>query len=68
MSAPFALGSHDPASHVIVHLSDPHLLADGGRLGERYDVAHNLARTLEAIRALRGRSGLPRDLGGGQPR
>ncbi|GAA2892983.1 phosphodiesterase [Microbacterium esteraromaticum] len=51
MSAPFAFGSHDPASHVIVHLSDPHLLADGGRLGERYDVEHNLARTLDAIRA-----------------
>lgn len=53
MSAPFVFGSHDPASHVIVHVSDPHLLAGGARLGERYDVDAMLGRTLDAIRATR---------------
>ena len=53
MSAPFAFGSHDPASHVVVHVSDPHLLAEGARLGERYDVERTLSRTLDAIRATR---------------
>ncbi len=53
MSEHFAFGSHDPASHVIVHISDPHLLADGARLGERYDVDGTLARTLDAVRATR---------------
>ncbi|MGW9626938.1 metallophosphoesterase [Microbacterium sp. NPDC055521] len=47
MSASFAFGSHAPASHVIVHISDPHLLAGGARLGGRFDVE----RTLDAIRA-----------------
>ncbi|MEV7631123.1 phosphodiesterase [Microbacterium sp. NPDC089318] len=51
MSEHFAFGSHEPASHVIVHLSDPHLLAHGARLGERYDVEDTLGRTLDAIRA-----------------
>lgn len=53
MSAPFAFGSHGSASHVIVHLSDPHLLAAGARLGDRYDVESTLTQTLEAIRATR---------------
>ncbi|MGF2948323.1 phosphodiesterase [Microbacterium alcoholitolerans] len=51
MSAPYVFGSHEPASHVIVHVSDPHLLADGAQLGGRFDVEHTLARTLDAIRA-----------------
>ncbi|PKI91905.1 phosphodiesterase [Actinomycetales bacterium SN12] len=50
MSASFAFGSHPPASHVIVHISDPHLLADGARLADRFDVESTLQRTLEAIR------------------
>ncbi|WP_313356390.1 phosphodiesterase [Microbacterium sp.] len=51
MSASFAFGSHAPASHVIVHISDPHLLAGGARLGGRFDVEGTLERTLDAIRA-----------------
>lgn len=51
MSASFAFGSHAPASHVIVHISDPHLLAGGARLGGRFDVDDTLHRTLDAIRA-----------------
>ncbi|MBD8010833.1 phosphodiesterase [Microbacterium sp. Re1] len=52
MSASFAFGSHAPASHVIVHISDPHLLAGGARLGGRFDVDDTLHRTLDAIRAM----------------
>lgn len=56
MSAPsdsgFVFGRHDPASHVIIHVSDPHFIAGGARLGGRYDVESNFARTLEAIRAV----------------
>lgn len=56
MSAPsdsgFVFGRHDPASHVIIHVSDPHFLPGGARLGGRYDVESNFARTLEAIRAV----------------
>ncbi|MBC6494403.1 metallophosphoesterase [Microbacterium sp. 4-7] len=56
MSAPsdsgFVFGRHDPASHVVIHVSDPHFLAGGVRLGGRYDVESNFARTLEAIRAV----------------
>lgn len=51
MSASFAFGRHAPASHVIVHISDPHLLAGGARLGGRFDVDDTLERTLDAIRA-----------------
>lgn len=51
MSASFAFGSHAPASHVIVHISDPHLLAGGARLGGQFDVDDTLHRTLDAIRA-----------------
>jgi 3',5'-cyclic AMP phosphodiesterase CpdA len=56
MSAPsdseFVLGRHEPATHVIIHVSDPHFLAGGVRLGGLYDVESNFARTLEAIRAV----------------
>lgn len=49
---PYVFGRHPPASHVIIHVSDPHFLAGGARLGGRYDVAANFARTLEAIRSV----------------
>ncbi|MDD7961733.1 phosphodiesterase [Microbacterium thalli] len=42
-------GRHAPAEHVIVHLSDTHLLAGGAALGGRYDVEANLAATLAAV-------------------
>nr|WP_314841311.1 metallophosphoesterase [uncultured Microbacterium sp.] len=45
-------GRHAPASHVLIHVSDPHFLAQGARLGGRYDVESNFARTIEAIRAV----------------
>lgn len=47
-----AFGRHRPASHVLIHVSDPHFLAGGARLGGRYDVESNFARTLAAIRAV----------------
>ena len=49
---PYVFGRHEPASHVLIHVSDPHFLAGGVRLGGRYDVEENFARTLEAIRAV----------------
>lgn len=59
MSAPsdsdFVFGRHEPASHVVIHVSDPHFLAGGVRLGGRYDVEANFARTLEAIRSVHPR-------------
>ncbi|KQQ68960.1 metallophosphoesterase [Microbacterium sp. Leaf320] len=48
----FVFGRHRPASHVIIHVSDPHFLAGGAKLGDRYDVESNFARTLDAIRAV----------------
>lgn len=48
-------GRHAPASHVLIHLSDPHLLAGDARLGGRYDVEANLERTLHAVRAVHPR-------------
>lgn len=45
-------GRYEPASHVIVHVSDPHFLAEGRRLGGRFDVQASFARTLDAIRAV----------------
>ncbi|WP_341957175.1 metallophosphoesterase [Microbacterium sp. LWH13-1.2] len=48
----FVFGRHQPASHVIIHVSDPHFLAGGAKLGDRYDVESNFARTLDAIRAV----------------
>lgn len=52
MSARYVFGSHAPASHTIVHVSDPHFLAGGARLGGRYDVESTFARTLESIRSV----------------
>lgn len=46
----YVFGRHRPASHVLIHVSDPHFLAGGARLGGRYDVEENFARTLDAIR------------------
>ncbi|MFJ4224814.1 phosphodiesterase [Microbacterium sp. NPDC089695] len=48
----YVFGRHRPASHVIVHVSDPHFLAGGARLGGRYDVEASFTRTLNAIRAV----------------
>lgn len=48
----YVFGRHQPPSHVIIHVSDPHFLAGGAPLGGRYDVEANFARTLEAIRAV----------------
>lgn len=52
MIATYAFGRHAPASHVIVHVSDTHLLAGGAALGGRYDVEAGLRRTMDAIRAV----------------
>lgn len=43
-------GRHPPASHTIIHLSDPHFLAGGARHAGGADSEHNLARTLETVR------------------
>ena len=48
----YVFGRHEPASHVIIHVSDPHFLAGGARLAGRYDVESNFARTLDAIRTV----------------
>ncbi|MFS0852356.1 phosphodiesterase [Microbacterium sp. 179-I 3D4 NHS] len=52
MPGPYAFGRHEPASHTIIHVSDPHFLAGGARLGGRYDVEDSFSRTLEAIRGI----------------
>ena len=50
MTGPYVFGRHQPASHTIIHVSDPHFLAGGALLGGRYEVERTFARTL-------GRSG-----------
>jgi 3',5'-cyclic-AMP phosphodiesterase len=53
MGAPvYRFGQHPPAARTIVHISDTHLLADGVRLGGRYDVTGHLTRTLDAVEGL----------------
>ena len=52
MPGPYVFGRHQPASHTIIHVSDPHFLAEGARLSGRYDVEDTFARTLVAIRAV----------------
>lgn len=52
MPGPYVFGRHEPASHTIIHVSDPHFLAGGARLGGRYDVEETFARTLRAIGAV----------------
>ncbi len=48
-AASVQFGRHPAARRLIVHLSDPHLLAGNAPLGGRYDTQANLARTLAAI-------------------
>lgn len=48
-------GLHPPARHVIVHVSDTHLLDSNRPLGGRYDTGGNLTRTLEAVERLQVR-------------
>jgi len=43
-----SFGRHEPASRVLLHLSDTHLLAGNRPLGGRYDTAANLRATLAA--------------------
>ncbi|MCJ1708148.1 phosphodiesterase [Microbacterium sp. VKM Ac-2923] len=45
------LGQHAPAARVILHLSDTHLLGADRLLGNRYDTAQHLRRTLAAAEA-----------------
>ncbi len=52
MTGPYVFGRHQPASHTIIHVSDPHFLAGGALLGGRYEVERTFARTLEAIRSV----------------
>ncbi|MFG6443711.1 phosphodiesterase [Microbacterium sp. P07] len=52
VGSPVQFGQHPPAKRVIVHVSDTHLLAGGRRLGDRYDVGANLARTMRAVEDL----------------
>lgn len=52
LDSEYVFGRHVAASHVVIHVSDPHFLAGGARLGGRYDVESNFDRTLEAIRAV----------------
>ncbi|UYO98334.1 phosphodiesterase [Microbacterium sp. M28] len=52
MPGPYVFGRHQPASHTIIHVSDPHFLAGGAQLADRFDVVRSFARTLEAIRAV----------------
>ncbi|MGW8484091.1 phosphodiesterase [Microbacterium sp. NPDC055903] len=52
MPGPYVFGRHQPASHTIIHLSDPHLLAGGARLGGRFDVDSMLDRTMQAMRRI----------------
>lgn len=44
-------GQHAPAARVILHLSDTHLLGGDRLLGDRYDTARHLRRTLAAAEA-----------------
>lgn len=52
MTGPYVFGRHQPASHTIIHVSDPHFLAGGALLGGRYEVERTFARTLAAIRSV----------------
>jgi 3',5'-cyclic AMP phosphodiesterase CpdA len=46
-------GQYPPAGHVLLHLSDTHLLAGNPPLSGRYDTAANLRRTLETVERMR---------------
>lgn len=45
-----AFGRHQPATHTIIHLSDPHFLAGGARHSGGADSQGNFAHTLAAVR------------------
>jgi 3',5'-cyclic AMP phosphodiesterase CpdA len=47
-----SFGQYPPPARTIVHLSDTHLLAGGAPLGDGYDPAVGLLRTLHAIEEL----------------
>lgn len=49
MIAAPVFGSHQPPSHTIIHLSDPHFVAGGARHSGGADSDGNLAHTLAAI-------------------
>ena len=48
-------GRHQPATHTVIHLSDPHLLAGGARHPGGADGDANLGRTLDAVRQVHPR-------------
>lgn len=50
MFDPPAFGRHQPASHTIIHLSDPHFLAAGARHSSGFDSQGNLEHTLATVR------------------
>lgn len=50
MSDTSVFGRHQPATHTIIHLSDPHLLAGGARHAGGSDSDGNLSHTLAAVR------------------
>ncbi|MGB3732856.1 phosphodiesterase [Microbacterium sp.] len=50
MSDTPAFGRHQPATHTIIHLSDPHFLAGGARHPGGSDSDGNLSHTLAAVR------------------
>ncbi|WP_417554085.1 phosphodiesterase [Microbacterium sp.] len=50
MSDTPVFGRHQPATHTIIHLSDPHFLAGGARHPGGSDSDGNLAHTLAAVR------------------
>lgn len=52
MPGPYVFGRHQPASHTVIHVSDPHFLAGGARLGGRYDVDDTFERTMDAVRSV----------------
>lgn len=54
-SAAVRFGRYAPPTHTLIHVSDPHLLAGGARLGDRFDVDATLARTLAAIERVEAR-------------
>lgn len=44
-------GQHPPALRTLIHLSDTHFLSQNAPLGDLYDTAQGLARTLHAVQA-----------------
>lgn len=48
-----AFGSRPPAARILLHLSDTHLLAEGRKLGGRYDVSALLDAVAARIRRMR---------------